>query len=321
MIQLEKLYEVLNSCGFNEWASAIPSQVSEALLHGNYEKWNDIYKSIPVIKPSQINLNTGAVEVGNSHDIESEAQSFLKQQLQEFHPWRKGPFKLFDIFIDTEWRSDWKWDRLKDAIQPLANRNVLDIGCGNGYHCWRMRGNGAKNVIGIDPFLLSVVQFYTIKKFMPAEPVWLLPAGIEQIPNNLNFFDTVFSMGILYHRRSPMDHLFELRSILRSGGELVLETLVIDGKKNEVLVPQDRYAKMRNVWFIPSTLMLETWLIKTGYKNIKLVDVTKTTTSEQRRTDWMQFESLEDFLNPHNHKETIEGYPSPTRAVLIAEAP
>ena len=56
-------------------------------------------------------------------------------------------------------------------------------------------------------------------------------------------------MGVLYHRRSPIDHLLELKGCLQTGGELVLETLVIDGGLGEVLVPENRYAKMRNVWF------------------------------------------------------------------------
>jgi len=321
MIQLEKLYSTLNEYNLSRWTDIIPAQVQSAIAHGNYAEWNSVYDSIPFINPSKINLNTGAIEIGSENDLDIETKTFLTNQLKEFHPWRKGPFNIFDIYIDAEWRSDWKWDRLKDSIRSIENKNVLDIGCGNGYHCWRMKGIGARNVIGIDPFLLSVIQFYTIKKFMPEESVWLLPVGIEGLPENLNFFDTVFSMGILYHRRSPLDHLLELKSMLRSGGELVLETLVIDGKQNEVLVPEDRYAKMRNVWFIPSTLGLELWLKKTGFKNIKLIDVTKTTINEQRKTEWMQFESLEDFLKPNNHNETIEGYPSPQRAVFIAEAP
>ena len=321
MIQLEKLYNTLNEYNLSRWTDIIPAQVQSAIEHGNYEKWKNVYNSIPFINPSKINLNSGAIEIGSQNDLDFETKTSLTNQLKEFHPWRKGPFNIFDIYIDTEWRSDWKWNRLKNSIRSIENKNVLDIGCGNGYHCWRMKGMRARNVIGIDPFLLSVVQFSTIKKFMQDESVWLLPVGIEGLPENLNFFDTVFSMGILYHRRSPLDHLLELKSMLRSGGELVLETLVIDGKLNEVLVPEDRYAKMRNVWFIPSTLSLELWLKKTGFKNINLVDVTKTTIDEQRKTEWMQFESLEDFLNPQNHNETIEGYPAPQRAVFIAEAP
>ena len=79
-------------------------------------------------------------------------------------------------------------------------------------------------------------------------------------------FDTVFSMGVLYHRRSPFHHLAELKNCLKPDGELVLETLVIDGKRGEVLVPERRYSKMHNVWFLPSCLTLESWLKRSGLK-------------------------------------------------------
>ena len=134
---------------------------------------------------------------------------------------------------------------------------MLDVGCGNGYHCWRMLGAGARAVIGIDPTLLSVMQFQAIQRLTGNANIFVLPLGIEDMPYGLKAFDTVFSMGVLYHRRSPIDHLLELRDSLRPGGELVLETLVIDGKLGDTLVPQQRYAKMRNVWFIPSCETLD----------------------------------------------------------------
>ena len=143
---------------------------------------------------------------------------------------------MFGASIDTEWRSDWKWDRLKNHIEPLSGRKVLDIGCGSGYHCWRMRGAGAELVIGIDPTPLFIVQFFALQKYIQDHHVTVLPMGIEHLPEKLRFFDTVFSMGVLYHRRSPFDHLIELRDCLVSGGELILETLVIDGDEGQVLV-------------------------------------------------------------------------------------
>jgi tRNA (mo5U34)-methyltransferase len=240
----------------------------------------------------------------------------------DLHPWRKGPFKLFDLEIDTEWRSDWKWDRIEPHIQPLDNRLVLDVGCGNGYHCWRMLGCGAKRVIGIDPSAKFIFQFSAIKKYAGLElPIDILPLGIEDIPEKMASFDSVFSMGVLYHRRSPMDHLRELRELLRPGGQLILETLVIEGGNGSSLVPEGRYAKMPNVWFLPSPETLISWLCKQGFVNAKIIDVTATSTQEQRRTDWMTFESLDNFLDSHNKSKTIEGHPAPIRAAVIAEAP
>jgi tRNA (mo5U34)-methyltransferase len=196
---------------------------------------------------------------------------------------------------------------------------VLDVGCGNGYHAWRMLGEGARLVIGIDPTQLFVMQFEAIKHFLGQHhPVHLFPLGIEQLPPEIKGFDTVFSMGVFYHRQSPFAHLTELRGALRHGGELVLETLVIEGGEHQVLVPQGRYAKMRNVWFIPTTKVLHKWLQRAGFNDVKLIDVSVTTVEEQRSTQWMWFESLADYLDPRDRNMTIEGYPAPRRAIFVA---
>jgi tRNA (mo5U34)-methyltransferase len=146
----------------------------------------------------------------------------------------------------------------------------------------------------------------------------VVPITDIELPVKIEAFDVVFSMGVLYHRTSPIDHLQTMCGTLRGGGQLVLETLVIDSGRAEVLVPENRYAKMRNVWFIPSPEMLIRWLRRTGYANISIVDISTTTTAEQRQTPWMKFESLADFLDPTDPKRTLEGYPSPTRAVVTA---
>jgi tRNA (mo5U34)-methyltransferase len=236
-------------------------------------------------------------------------------------PWRKGPFRLFGVDIDTEWRSDMKWARVVSALSDLRGRTVLDVGCGNGYYLYRMKGAGAENVIGVDPYLHFVVQSLIFAHFLGHDALPVLPLAAEQIPDNLEAFDTVFSMGILYHRRSPFEHLFRLKAFLRPGGELVLETLVIEGKEGEVLVPEGRYAKMNNVWFIPSVDELVRWLKRCGFVSIQVADCSVTTPDEQRRTDWMRFESLTDYLDPLYSDRTVEGYPAPRRAVLIAQKP
>ena len=302
----------------NSWLSLLPKQLFDAYSgHGDIDVWQNIVASLPAYKPSQISLTDGVI-IGSKEDLTATEQATLKQQLLGLHPWRKGPYEVFGINIDTEWRSDWKWQRLKDHIAPLNKRLVLDVGCGNGYHAWRMLGAGAKAVIGIDPTLLSVMQFEAIKKLHGDAPIHVLPLGIEDLPENLQCFDTVFSMGVLYHRRSAFDHLYELKGCLRAGGELVLETLVIDGGLNQVLVPEGRYAKMRNVWFLPSCETLLSWLKRCGFKHCRLVDVSVTSTEEQRSTEWMRFHSLKEFLQPDNPSLTVEGLPAPKRAIIIA---
>ncbi|MFK8043231.1 tRNA 5-methoxyuridine(34)/uridine 5-oxyacetic acid(34) synthase CmoB [Congregibacter sp.] len=306
------------------WGALLPDQVKaglSVLRHGDIPRWEQALDSLPDIPVGDTDLRSGSVAVHASQAIDNATLSVLETSLRGLCPWRKGPYELFGLTIDTEWHSDWKWDRLSQHIEPLDNRRVLDVGCGNGYHCWRMRGAGASEVIGIDPSPLFVIQFAALQRYIQDPAVCVLPVGIEKLPPKLHAFDTAFSMGVLYHRRSPMEHLMTLRDSLRSGGQLVLETLVIEGDEQQCLVPQGRYARMGNVWFIPSSAMLILWLAKLGWKNPRLVDESVTTTDEQRATDWMSYQSLKNFLDPEDPTKTLEGYPAPRRAILIAEAP
>jgi len=323
MSNYQPLYDRLLDMKADAWVQLLPRQLAGAFdlsRHGDLRKWLDLLENLPVLPNVQALLDADTVQIGAADALPDVVKAQLEQQLRELHPWRKGPYDLFGIHIDTEWRSDWKWQRLKDHIAPITNRLVLDVGCGNGYHCWRMLGANAKMVVGIDPLLLNVVQFQAIRKLHGEAPIYVLPIGIEDLPGNLKAFDTVFSMGVLYHRRSPMDHLLELRDCLRPGGELILETLVIDGGPGEVLVPEGRYAKMRNVWFLPSCETLMAWMKRCGFVNIRLLDVTTTTVEEQRSTEWMQFHSLKDFLDANNPQLTCEGLPAPKRAIIIANS-
>ncbi len=321
MMDYQPLYDALLDAKSDAWAKMLPEQLElafDSARHGNLAQWQALVESVPALSVSQRVLDADAVQIGCSDDLSTTAKNQLEDQLKALRPWRKGPYDLFGIHIDTEWRSDWKWDRVKNHIAPLKHRLVLDVGCGNGYHCWRMLGAGAKMVVGIDPMLLNVMQFHLVRKLYGEAPVYVLPLGIEDLPYGLKAFDTVFSMGVLYHRRSPIDHLMELRDCLQPGGELVLETLVIDGGLGEVLLPEDRYARMRNVWFLPSCETLISWLKRCGFKNIRLVDVTVTSIEEQRSTEWMQFLSLKDFLDAENPQLTCEGLPAPKRAIIVA---
>ncbi len=322
MIDYTSLYEHLAVSPLESWLDVLPVQLQQAFdskRHGDLDLWLLTLKQFPKVQPSSVDLNSRAIRIGTPDDISKNDRFALERALQTFHPWRKGPFNVFGIDIDTEWRSDLKWDRLEASISSLKGRRVLDIGCGSGYHCWRMLGAGARLVVGIDPYMLFVMQYQAIRSFVGDVPAYVLPLGIEDLPENLEGFDTVFSMGVLYHRRSPFDHLSKLKDLLRVGGELVLETLVIEGDENAVLVPEDRYAKMRNVWFIPSPAALSRWLHRCGFKDIQLVDVTPTTSEEQRSTPWMRFESLENYLAPENPTLTLEGYPAPKRAIFVAK--
>ena len=305
-----------------EWLALLPEQFNTGLSparYGDLPRWRDALASQPPLPAAGIQL--AAARVGISGTAPTETMAALHSALMELHPWRKGPFEICGLHIDTEWRSDWKWDRLAGAVAPLEGRRVLDVGCGNGYHCWRMLGAGAAEVIGIDPTPLFILQFKALQRYLHQPGIHVLPMTLEAMPQHLPVFETVFSMGVLYHRRDPMEHLMSLKHKLAPGGQLVLETLVIEGDDQALLEPNGRYARMGNVWQLPSPGLITRWLDLAGFQEVELIDVGRTTLDEQRRTPWMTFHSLAEFLDPDDLTVTIEGFPAPRRAILTAQQP
>ena len=320
MIDFRPFYQQIATTNLSAWLETLPAQLKqwEKTTHGDYAKWAKIADFMPN-STACINLKNKVESIPTAPLSDGEQQRIV-HHLKQLMPWRKGPYHLHGIHIDTEWRSDFKWDRVLPHLAPLKDRTILDVGCGSGYHMWRMVGEGAKMVVGIDPTELFLCQFEAVRKLLGNDRrANLIPLGIEEM-QPLAAFDTVFSMGVLYHRKSPLDHLSQLKAQLVKGGELVLETLVIDGDVNDVLVPADRYAKMKNVYFIPSVPALINWLEKVGFKNVRCVDQAITTLEEQRKTDWLENESLVDFLDPNDHSKTIEELPAPKRAVILANS-
>ena len=324
----EKLAFVLEQHGMQDWSQDLSAKLDEYfqnVRHGDYARWLDAILQSPEIQISNYCLDEAEIILDTSQTLSADIQQQLLKSIKQLMPWRKGPFNMFGISVDAEWRSNLKWQRLEQAIKPLKNRTVLDIGCGNGYYMLRTLGQGASCAIGSDPTLLFLMQFELLKKYIPEIPAWILPYPIQELAHDMMSFDTVFSMGVIYHRRDPLEHLQQLFNMLNSHGQLVLEGLILNSKTEieygDMLLPENRYARMNNVWSVPTVQLLESWLADAGFVDIKTVNVTQTRESEQRRTEFMQFESLSDFLDPNNPDKTIEGYPAPCRALLVANKP
>lgn len=305
-----------------QWRQVIPLLERNIADHGDSRSRLDTIAALPRISTDDVEIGS-TIRIGSAADCGMDAQALLRSGLMTLQPWRKGPFSLFGVDIDSEWHSDWKWNRVAPHLSSLVGRTVLDVGCGNGYYGWRMCAAGARCVIGVDPTLVYLMQYQAVQNYLaPARPQLinaLLPARLEDLPAATAAFDTVFSMGVLYHRRDPRAHLRDLYAHLRPGGELVLETLIVADGSTRVLTPTDRYARMRNVWQIPDAGTLESWLGDAGFSTARSVDSTATTPAEQRKTAWMQFESLDDALDPDDSTRTIEGYPAPVRTIVIAQ--
>jgi tRNA (mo5U34)-methyltransferase len=320
MLLSASLNSDLAAAGLAAWQAPLRVLLDEKLrdgVHGKLAEWRSILDNLPNIEGGRTTLDQAAIRVNTDG---SDSRTALRDQLLKLAPWRKGPFDICGVHIDSEWRSDMKWSRLAPHVSPLRDRLVLDVGCGNGYYALRMRGQGARCVFGIDPTLLFLVQFRAIQTYTRQPAVHVLPLRLGDLPAGSRAFDTTFSMGVLYHQRDPLEHLRQLHETLKPGGELVLETLIMPGENDAATTPAERYARMRNVWLLPTQSRLQSWLATTGFSRCRVVDVTVTTTDEQRRTEWMPFDSLAQALDPANPKLTVEGFPRPCRAVLVAQA-
>jgi len=322
---MERLLQHRYHLNIDPWYNAFDALIKEKrefLDHakGNYQKFKAVLETLPEVMPSFIDLESRAVTIGDSSDLSIAEKNLLMDKLEQLCPWRKGPFNLFGILIDSEWQSWMKWERLLHHITNLKGRRVLDIGSSNGYYMFKAAAGHPLMVLGVEPQSTFYFQYLALQKFLKQENVFCLPVPHDQMPKMDKYFDTVFCMGVLYHRKSPIQMLKDICDSMRSGGELVLENLIIHSKKNVCLFPKDRYAKMRNVFFIPDLLVMESWLLRAGFTNIRCVDIIKTSLEEQRKTRWIQTETLKDFLDSNDPDKTVEGYPAPVRAIFIAQA-
>jgi tRNA (mo5U34)-methyltransferase len=325
-IDWEPALAALRQVEAGQWTEPLRARLAGVVAAGRraeLDDWRAAVRGLPVIASRCLDLAGPVVTVGGADDATAAQRALIRQQLQRLHPWRKGPFDLFGVRVDAEWRSDLKWARLAPHLEPLAGRRVLDVGCGNGYYGWRLVGAGARLVVGIDPSLRCLFQHLAVSRLASEAPgapgrFHFLPLALEDLPPGPASFDTVLSMGVLYHRRDPAAHLARLRQLLRPAGQLVLEGLVLADPALACLVPPGRYAKMRNVWSIPSRQLLVRWVEDAGFRDAQIVDIAATTVDEQRRTEWMRFESLADFLDPADPSRTVEGHPAPLRALCVA---
>ena len=313
--------------GWDQWYDALEKLVKDKRTfldsaRGNFETLKAVVEELPGICPHAADpssdLSSRAVSIGQADQLLPDEKKRLYNGLVNLSPWRKGPFDFFGIHVDSEWQSWMKWERLVPYLPNLKNRKILDIGSSNGYYMFKMAASDPMFALGLEPQSTFYYQYCAAQKYLNLKNVFCLPVAYNELPAMNRFFDLVLCMGVLYHRKSPVKMLKQIHDSLVPGGRVVVENLVIKGENNYCLFPFDRYAKMRNVFFIPDLSAMEAWLARAGFSDIRCVDITDTTSEEQRKSQWVQTESLEDFLDPNDRSKTVEGYPAPVRAIFIA---
>lgn len=283
-----------------------------------------IAKSVEEVKKvlSNIEVKTdyskNYVEFSSKTKLSEEQKEILHTALMSMICWRKGPFKILDTYVDSEWKSDLKWDRIKNSLKDMEGKIVADVGCGNGYYLYKLMEYNPKHAYGLDPFKMCSYQFDFLNLFAKEKRISFLEEGVDDLVKHKESFDCVMYLGVLYHRREPVESLVNVYDSLRTGGKAIIETLILPGEDINPIEIEGRYCQMHNIYYLTTANGFINWVKQAGFKNIKTISIEKTTIEEQRQTRYSPYKSLVDYLDPDDHNKTIEGYQAPTRMIIEA---
>lgn len=275
-------------------------------------------EALSAFQATNLDYHKDAVQIGTAAEVSKQQQQEIESHLRDFMPWRKGPFSIFGIEVDSEWQSQRKWQRLLPKLPDLEGKIIADVGCSNGYYMFRMIPHRPQLVLGFEPSLQHYYCFKGLNGMARQDNLDIDLLGVEHLPLFPECFDLLFLMGIIYHRSSPVETLRDVFSSLKSGGSLILESQAIPGTDAIALFPERTYAKVPGTYFVPTAKCLHNWLLRAGFTDVELFCQHPMSSVEQRRTDWMQFESYSDFIQPQQPEITVEGYPAPDRVFFIA---
>ncbi len=299
----------------------VAAEQSERTRQEQYQVLLDAVDKGIRVHPGPWEIRDGAVAIDCYPALNEHEQALLLSSVRGLLPWRKGPFSLGGLYIDSEWRSDFKWERMLPGLPSLAGKLVADVGCSNGYYLLRLAEQHPECIIGFDPSQRCYYQFELLKRFFACENAQFERLGLEDLELFPRFFDVILCLGVIYHQREPLRGLKFLFDATAAGGTVIVESQGIPGDEPMALFPPDRYGKLRNVYFVPTATCLKAWMERSGFVEVEVFSVSETTAIEQRRTEFSPDESLADFLDPTDRQKTVEGWPAPLRIALRGKKP
>ncbi len=279
-------------------------------------RYREPYNVLAKFRALNFQCDSDIVTIGHQEELPHEQLGIIEKNLRAFMPWRKGPFSIFGIDIDAEWRSEKKWQRLLPHLPNIENKVIGDIGCNNGYYMFRMSAYKPQLVLGFEPSIQHYYCFNSLNGMAGLDNLHIDLLGVEHLHLFRQTFDVIFLMGIIYHRVSPIEVLKDIYEALRPGGTLILESQAIPGDEPIALFPEKTYAKVPGTYFVPTGICLSHWMQRAGFEEVNIFDSHPMASTEQRKTEWMIFESYDDFIMSDDSTRTVEGYPAPHRVFL-----
>ena len=265
-----------------------------------------------------IEINLSSIKLNSVNTFTELAQAKINKIIEQLTPWRLGDYLIFNNLIKSEWNCDFRWKLIDKYIPFLNNKKVADIGANNGYFSFRLLEFNPSQLLCFEPNDLYNLQLYFIASLLKNNSIKIIKNGVENLINYDSSFDFILFMGVLYHRENPIETLKNIYFALKANGVAIVESICIEGDSDLVLFPYKSYAKMKNIWYIPSESVLKYWCEIAGFRYIQKIFNYYVTEDHQKKSEHSPNESLSDFLSEDGLK-TVEGYPPPYKVGYLCK--
>lgn len=198
----------------------------------------------------------------------------LREEMAKFRSWyHKIPLGNGVITPGLDFDDMWALVRKSRAHVDYAGKRVLDIASFDGMWAFEAEQLGSALVVATDCLYESfknflfchrqlnsrVIPYYNVSPYSLADrlDVFLQENWEQQKPDD-RLFDVVHHLGLLYHLRDPLLSLSQARSVMRAGGQLLIETAVVINEDASFMlfngVPPDRsrFYDDLTTWWAPT---------------------------------------------------------------------